>query len=159
MVFLESALDSKLNPLVALGRNGSLGLSGFVNKFNADAELLDDLVRITNREVRNTFSIFLPERPLDSQVTQGTVFESFPKTSQQMLIPREFVQRERNWLILELQQYARATHARVSFISGDVHCAAVGLLKTWIKEKKKPDIPPPLDHRYMVNIVSSTCIN
>ena len=44
MVFLENALDSKLNPLVALGRNGSLGLSGFVNKFNADAELLDDLV-------------------------------------------------------------------------------------------------------------------
>ena len=44
MVFLETALDSKLNPLVALGRNGSLGLSGFVNKFNADAELLDDLV-------------------------------------------------------------------------------------------------------------------
>ena len=44
MVFLESALDSKLNPLVALGRSGSLGLSGFVNKFNADAELLDDLV-------------------------------------------------------------------------------------------------------------------
>lgn len=43
MVFLESALESKLNPLVALGRNGSLGLSGFVNKFNADAELLDDL--------------------------------------------------------------------------------------------------------------------
>ena len=44
MVFLENALDSKLNPLVALGRSGSLGLSGFVNKFNADAELLDDLV-------------------------------------------------------------------------------------------------------------------
>ena len=44
--FLENALDSKLNPLVALGRNGSLGLSGFVNKFNADAELLDDLVRL-----------------------------------------------------------------------------------------------------------------
>ena len=46
MVFLETALDSKLNPLVALGRSGSLGLSGFVNKFNADAELLDDLVRL-----------------------------------------------------------------------------------------------------------------
>jgi hypothetical protein len=44
MVFLESALGSKLNPLVHLGRNGQLGLSGFVNKFNADAELLDDLV-------------------------------------------------------------------------------------------------------------------
>lgn len=45
MVFLETALESKLNPLVALGKAGSLGLSGFVNKFNADAELLDDLVR------------------------------------------------------------------------------------------------------------------
>lgn len=38
-------LSSKLNPLVSLGRSGSLGLKGFVNKFNADAELLDDLVR------------------------------------------------------------------------------------------------------------------
>jgi hypothetical protein len=44
MVFLESALDSKFNPLTLLGRNGSLGLTGFVNKFNAEAELLDDLV-------------------------------------------------------------------------------------------------------------------
>ena len=44
MVFLESALDSKFNPLVHLGRKGSFGLSGFVNKFNAEAELLDDLV-------------------------------------------------------------------------------------------------------------------
>lgn len=46
MVFLESALESKFNPLVALGRNGTMGLSGFVNKFNAEAELLDDLVSI-----------------------------------------------------------------------------------------------------------------
>jgi len=44
MVFLESALDSKFNPLVHLGRKGSFGLAGFVNKFNAEAELLDDLV-------------------------------------------------------------------------------------------------------------------
>jgi hypothetical protein len=44
MVFLENALDSKFNPLVHLGRKGSFGLSGFVNKFNAEAELLDDLV-------------------------------------------------------------------------------------------------------------------
>lgn len=44
MVFLETALASKFNPLVALGRAGSMGLSGFVNKFNDDAELLDDLV-------------------------------------------------------------------------------------------------------------------
>ncbi len=45
MVFLETALESKLNPLVALGRSGFL--SGFVNKYNADAELLDDLVNIS----------------------------------------------------------------------------------------------------------------
>ena len=44
MVFLESALESKFNPLVHLGRKGTFGLSGFVNKFNAEAELLDDLV-------------------------------------------------------------------------------------------------------------------
>jgi hypothetical protein len=44
MVFLESALDSKLNPLTALGRSGTMGFSSFVNKFNSDAELLDDLV-------------------------------------------------------------------------------------------------------------------
>jgi len=46
MVFLETALESKFNPLVALGRSGSMGLSGFVNKFNAEAELLDDLVSL-----------------------------------------------------------------------------------------------------------------
>lgn len=49
LVFLESALESKFNPLVALGRAGALGLSGFVNKFNAEAELLDDLVRCLRR--------------------------------------------------------------------------------------------------------------
>jgi hypothetical protein len=44
LTFLETFLDSKMNPLVALGRKGALGMSGFVNKFNAEAELLDDLV-------------------------------------------------------------------------------------------------------------------
>jgi hypothetical protein len=47
MVFLEAALESKFNPLVALGKAGRL--SGFVNRFNADAELLDDLVNILLR--------------------------------------------------------------------------------------------------------------
>ena len=44
LTFLETFLDSKINPLVALGRKGAMGMSGFVNKFNAEAELLDDLV-------------------------------------------------------------------------------------------------------------------
>lgn len=47
MAFLESMLSSRFNPLVTLGRSGSLGLKGFVNKFNGDAELLDDLVLIS----------------------------------------------------------------------------------------------------------------
>ena len=59
MVFLETALESKLNPLVALGRAGSMGLSGFVNKFNADAELLDDLVSLS-------FSVLAPARLIPS---------------------------------------------------------------------------------------------
>ncbi|TFK88792.1 hypothetical protein K466DRAFT_575189 [Polyporus arcularius HHB13444] len=117
MVFLESALDSKLNPLVALGRSGSMGLSGFVNKFNADAELLDDLNDHWTAKAHK---------------------------------------KERNWLILELQKYAKGQHVRVSIVSGDVHCAAVGVLKTFVKEKKRPDIPPPQDHRYMVNVVTNS---
>ena len=44
MVFLENLLDSKFNPLVYLARKGFFGLSGFVNKFNAEVKLLDDLV-------------------------------------------------------------------------------------------------------------------
>ena len=52
MVFLETALESKLNPLVALGRSGFL--SGFVNKYNADAELLDDLVNILRTRLSHT---------------------------------------------------------------------------------------------------------
>jgi hypothetical protein len=43
MGYLETTLSSKLSPFVALGKKG---FDGFVNKFNGDAELLDDLVRI-----------------------------------------------------------------------------------------------------------------
>ena len=67
MVFLESALDSKLNPLVILGRNGQLGLSGFVNKFNADAELLDDLVGLA-LSILYLLLTTSAERPLDRQI-------------------------------------------------------------------------------------------
>ena len=40
MGLLESALDSKFHLLVHLG----IGLSGFVNKFKTEAEMLDGLV-------------------------------------------------------------------------------------------------------------------
>ncbi|KAI0290515.1 hypothetical protein BC826DRAFT_1092547 [Russula brevipes] len=106
MVFLENMLSSKFNPLVTLGKSGALGLKGFVNKFNADAELLDDLS-------------------------------------------------ERNWFILRLQQYAQSRRIRISFLSGDVHCAAVGVLKTLNKGKRSSAVIPTADHRYMLNVVTS----
>lgn len=119
MVFLETALESKFNPLVALGRTGSLGLSGFVNKFNDEAELLDDLNdHWTARHHK----------------------------------------KERNWFIEQLQIFARTRRIRVTFISGDVHCAAVGVLKS-LKQKNKAEIPPLNDHRYMLNVVSSAIVN
>ncbi|ESK96912.1 plasma membrane protein [Moniliophthora roreri MCA 2997] len=119
MVFLESALESKLNPLVALGKSGSLGLSGFVNKFNADAELLDDLNdHWTSRSHK----------------------------------------RERNWFIEELQKFALAKQIRITFLSGDVHCAAVGLFKT-LKPKNGQGVSPLNDHRYMVQVVTSAIVN
>ncbi|KAJ3562891.1 hypothetical protein NP233_g9293 [Leucocoprinus birnbaumii] len=120
MVFLESALESKLNPLVALGRSGSLGLSGFVNKFNAEAELLDDL---------------------NDHWTARTH------------------KQERNWLIEQMQKIAAAQRLRITFVSGDVHCAAVGVLKTHKAGKKEPEVPIGLDHRYMLNVVTSAIVN
>ncbi|KAJ7273561.1 hypothetical protein B0H12DRAFT_1089992 [Mycena haematopus] len=119
LVFLETALESKFNPLVALGRSGSLGLTSFVNKFNAEAELLDDLNdHWTSRSHK----------------------------------------KERNWFIGQLQKFAKIHRIRISFLSGDVHCAAVGMFKT-LKVAKRPEIPPPEDHRYMVNIVTSAIVN
>ncbi|KAF8162955.1 hypothetical protein B0H34DRAFT_301294 [Crassisporium funariophilum] len=119
MVFLETALESKFNPLVALGRNGTMGLSGFVNKFNAEAELLDDL-------------------------NDHWTARSHKK--------------ERNWLIEQLQNFAGVKHIRVSFLSGDVHCAAVGVLKT-LRGKGKPEVAPFNDYRYMINVVTSAIVN
>jgi len=53
-----------------------------------------------------------------------------------------------------MQHFAKAKGIRVSFLSGDVHCAAVGVLKTLSKGKKYP-LPPPDDHRYMINVITS----
>jgi len=119
MVFLESALESKFNPLVALGRAGSMGLTSFVNKFNADAELLDDLNdHWTSRSHK----------------------------------------RERNRFIQDLQTFAQSKRVRISFLSGDVHCAAVGVFKT-LRVKNSPEVLPAMDHRYMINVVTSAIVN
>ena len=46
--------------------------------------------------------------------------------------------KERNALIHRLQEHARAHGRRVSFISGDVHCAQVGRLYTSPKVSRRP---------------------
>lgn len=45
MNFMETFLDSKLNPITAMAKRGTF--KSFVNKFNSEAELLDDLVSIS----------------------------------------------------------------------------------------------------------------
>ncbi|KAF8325996.1 uncharacterized protein EI90DRAFT_3231088 [Cantharellus anzutake] len=119
MNFLESALESKLNPFIALARSG-FGMSGFVNKFNKEAELLDDLN------------------------------DHWTATHHKA---------ERNWLVQELQKVALSQKLRITFLSGDVHCAAVGLFKSLVKSKKGPGVDPYQDHRYMLNVVTSAIVN
>ena len=59
-------------------------------------------------------------------------------------------------LIQLMQEFALRTRTRVTFLSGDVHCASVGVLKTHVHEKNAHDIDPQLDYRFMLNVVSST---
>lgn len=68
------------------------------------------------------------------------------------------VQKERNWFIETVQQFAKVKRIRVTFLSGDVHCAAVGVFKT-LARGKEPPVNPALDHRYMLNVVSSAIVN
>lgn len=68
--------------------------------------------------------------------------------------------KERNWLVLEMQRIARTQNVRITFLSGDVHLAAVGKLFTY-KHKLKPGVKvtPEQDHRYMLNVITSAIVN
>lgn len=154
MVFLEAALESKFNPLVALGRSGSLGLSGIVNKFNADAELLDDLVRAFFLVSDTMLTSYFWQTRTITGLLEDTRSDTSNCGHPKFGIDPAVSQKERNWLIEEVQNLARLQHIRVSFLSGDVHCAAVGVLKT-LKIKNKPEVSPLTDYRYMVNVVTS----
>jgi hypothetical protein len=153
MVFLENALSSKLNPFITLARSGSIrGLKGFVNKFNGDAELLDDLV----------FICFSPR--LCSELIVVLKNDHWTAKHHKVRILHfdsifwltALYQSERNAFIEQLQRYALSQRVRISFLTGDVHCAAVGVLKTLNKGKKSSALAPTADHRYMLNVVSST---
>ena len=64
-------------------------------------------------------------------------------------------QDERNNFIIQMQYYAQRSYKRITFLSGDVHCAAVGYFKSLNRDKKAPDRPIGQDHRYMLNVISS----
>ncbi|KIO17542.1 hypothetical protein M407DRAFT_84893, partial [Tulasnella calospora MUT 4182] len=121
MNFLEKTLDSKINPLVMLGKTGTMAVTGFLNKFNADAELLDDLN--------------------DHWTAAGH-------------------KQERNWFVKECQSLALRQRLRISFVSGDVHCAAVAAFKSLHGGSRfMPALTPERDHRYMLNVVTSAIVN
>lgn len=63
------------------------------------------------------------------------------------------MQPERNWLVLEFQKLAVSNRLRITYLSGDVHLAAVG----YFFDKHK--IKPELDPKYAVNIISSAIVN
>lgn len=68
--------------------------------------------------------------------------------------------KERNWLVLEMQRIARTQNVRVTFLSGDVHLAAVGKLFTHkSKLRTGVKVTPEQDHRYMLNVISSAIVN
>lgn len=66
-------------------------------------------------------------------------------------------QHERNAFVERMQRVAQDKHLRISFLSGNANCAAVGVFKTYVKGKQSK-VLPPIDYRYMLNIVSSECI-
>ncbi|WWC93106.1 uncharacterized protein L201_008072 [Kwoniella dendrophila CBS 6074] len=67
--------------------------------------------------------------------------------------------KERNWLVLECQKLAKEMKFRITFLSGDVHLAAVGCLFTYHKGKRQPTLAPEQDHRYMLNVITSAIVN
>lgn len=64
--------------------------------------------------------------------------------------------KERNWLVLEFQRLAMQHNIRITFLSGDVHLAAVGCLFT---KKRVRKLEPRHDHRYMLNVITSAIVN
>lgn len=57
-----------------------------------------------------------------------------------------------------MQEFSKVKRIRVTFLSGDVHCAAVGVFKTLVTGKEVA-LDAAHDHRYMLNIVTSAIVN
>jgi hypothetical protein len=55
-----------------------------------------------------------------------------------------------------MQEFALIRQIRVTFLSGDVHVAAVGVFKTL---SPLQPVDTVFDHRYMLNVVTSAIVN
>ncbi|CDZ97664.1 hypothetical protein [Phaffia rhodozyma] len=117
MNFVEKVLESKLNPLVKLSKVGLV--PGFVNKFNEEAELLDDCNDHWTASSRK---------------------------------------HERNWLVEQCQRISVEQRLRISFVSGDVHCASATTFHTVPHHKHDP-IPAEQDPKWMLQVVTSAIVN
>lgn len=116
LVWLETILSSPIFGFLAF-LNRRFGIaSGLFNRFDNEADLLDDL---------------------DDHYCS------------------RHHKKERNDLIRRFQQLSKSRNVRITFLSGDVHLAAIGRFYSL----PRFNIAPENDHRYMVNVISSAITN
>lgn len=118
-------------------------------RFNKDAELLDDLnVRLWSGP-HFSFYLKLVQHPYMLRRRSSNSIHPAPQDHWTAKTHKA----ERNWLILEARKLAVEKRFRVTFLSGDVHLAAVG------RVFDKRGYPPERDPAYMLNIISSAIVN
>lgn len=66
---------------------------------------------------------------------------------------------ERNRILGRLQDFAKQRSIRVTFLSGDVHCAAFSMFRSDKHVRHKLHLKPENDHRLMYQVISSAIVN
>lgn len=66
---------------------------------------------------------------------------------------------ERNNILSRLQDFAKERNIRVTFLSGDVHCAAFSMFRSDKHVRHKLKLKPENDHRLMYQVISSAIVN
>ncbi|SCV66988.1 BQ2448_5634 [Microbotryum intermedium] len=139
MGLIERTLESKWNPMTLAAKTGLMPSA--VNKFNKDAELLDDLNDHWCASQHKTERNWLIEVRLSHHCLE--------KLPLKKLMSTRIVA-----LLQQLQKIQLDRRLRVTFLSGDVHATCVSKLFT---HRKK--IEPRADQRYMLQIVASAIVN
>lgn len=62
----------------------------------------------------------------------------------------QYLHKERNWLVKNLQKVALDKSVRITLLGGDVHLGAIGQFYS----KKTLNIPSANDYRYMTNVAT-----